>query len=316
VDNEQSPNQAPTITPIQYDGQSGRLFEIWIINALLSIVTLGIYSFWGKTKLRRYIINSFSIQNERLEYSGTGKEIFLGFLKALPIYLLLVFGWVFMGPNPILIAIIGLFFFYIIFVAIMGAKKYQFSRIRWRGVRGRIAMSPFKSGGFLALKVLCDVVTLGLIIPITDIWFYRKITGVTYFGNAKMNFEGKGTALFLNHIITLLLVIPTFGISRLWYKAALARYQYNNTTVNGISFKATHTAGSLFKLHFINGLILLFTLGLGKPITFNRNFRFFSERVSILGDINTDNIRQSEEELKKSGEGLEGVFNLDQGAFG
>jgi uncharacterized membrane protein YjgN (DUF898 family) len=35
-------------TPVVFTGKAGEYFGIWIVNLLLSIVTLGIYSAWAK----------------------------------------------------------------------------------------------------------------------------------------------------------------------------------------------------------------------------------------------------------------------------
>ena len=65
-------------------------FRIHIVNVLLSICTLGFILFWGKTRIRKYMTSHLTLQKDRLEYTGTGKELFIGFLKALLIYLPLV----------------------------------------------------------------------------------------------------------------------------------------------------------------------------------------------------------------------------------
>ena len=36
-----------------YDGQVGQIFKIWIVNILLNIVTLSLYRFWAKIRMRR-----------------------------------------------------------------------------------------------------------------------------------------------------------------------------------------------------------------------------------------------------------------------
>lgn len=76
-------------TDFEYDGKTGQLYKIWIVNVLLSIITLGIYRFWGKTRVRKYTTSSFSLHGDRFEYTGSGKELFLGFLKAL-IFLVII----------------------------------------------------------------------------------------------------------------------------------------------------------------------------------------------------------------------------------
>ena len=40
--------------PVQFNGRGGEFFGIWIVNILLSIITLGIYSAWAKVRTKRY----------------------------------------------------------------------------------------------------------------------------------------------------------------------------------------------------------------------------------------------------------------------
>src|SRR4051812_6107878 len=61
----------------------GALFKICYLNLLLTVVTLAIYRFWAKTRLRRYVWRHVAVGGESFEYTGTGKELLIGFLKAL-----------------------------------------------------------------------------------------------------------------------------------------------------------------------------------------------------------------------------------------
>jgi len=76
--------------PIEYHGKLGEIYKLWIFNLILSILTLGIYSFWGKTRMRRYLISSCSLVQDRFEYAGHGKELFFGFVKALLVLILII----------------------------------------------------------------------------------------------------------------------------------------------------------------------------------------------------------------------------------
>ena len=66
-----------------YDGDAGELLPIVLVNAVLSLVTLGLFRFWAKTRLRRYFLSRISFMGDRLAYTGTGKELFIGFLIVL-----------------------------------------------------------------------------------------------------------------------------------------------------------------------------------------------------------------------------------------
>ncbi len=67
---------------VKHNATGGEFFVIFIINFLLTVLTLGIYSFWAKARTRRYLWSHTSFDNEQFEYDGNGLEMFLGFLKA------------------------------------------------------------------------------------------------------------------------------------------------------------------------------------------------------------------------------------------
>ena len=74
---------------LQYDGTLGHLCGIWLINLFLKLVTLGIYSFLGNPPMRKYIVSSLRLFGERFEYTGTGGKLFSGFLKVVPIIIVI-----------------------------------------------------------------------------------------------------------------------------------------------------------------------------------------------------------------------------------
>src|SRR4051812_42202339 len=60
-------------------------------GAWLEFVTVGFYRFWLATDMRRHLWSHTSVDGDAAEYTGTAKELLLGFLFALailaPIYL-------------------------------------------------------------------------------------------------------------------------------------------------------------------------------------------------------------------------------------
>ena len=123
----------------------GGMADLSFMNAILKIVTLGVYQFWGKTEVRKRIWSAVRIDGEPLEYTGTGMEMFKGFLfvfaivliPALLIPLVLVFA---AGPNSPALVIYQLVayvvFLYLFGVAVYRAQRYRLTRTRWRGIRG------------------------------------------------------------------------------------------------------------------------------------------------------------------------------------
>lgn len=96
--------QAASAETVKFDGRIGELYKIFFLNLFLGIITLGIYHFWGKTRIRRYITSSFELQNDRFEYTGYGGELMWGFIKALIILLLLaipLFGFFYKNAEGV-----------------------------------------------------------------------------------------------------------------------------------------------------------------------------------------------------------------------
>lgn len=185
------------------DGRFGELFVLFIINVLLSIVTLGIYRFWGKTRIRKYVWSRSSFRGERFEYSGTGLELFLGFLFAFVIFgppFLGFYAWLYFDPppnnpqDPEFLRRIGLFYlvgfgllilaFYFIHVATFAAYRYRLSRTVWRGVRGSVSGSAW-TYGFLGFGLsMLNGLSMGWTKPWADTVLLKYRLNQTTIGSA------------------------------------------------------------------------------------------------------------------------------------
>ena len=53
---------------VRFSGQAGEYFKIWIVNIVLSIITLGIYSAWAKVRTKRYFYGNTHFKNHNFEY--------------------------------------------------------------------------------------------------------------------------------------------------------------------------------------------------------------------------------------------------------
>ena len=128
----------------EYVGRRGQLFRLALVTSVLTVLTLGLYRFWMKTRLRRYYWSAIRPGGQALEYVGEPLEKLLGFLIAV-VFLAFYIGIV----NLILmflsfallnnsfwaygVSLIGLI--PIIFYARYRARRYILARTRWRGVR-------------------------------------------------------------------------------------------------------------------------------------------------------------------------------------
>lgn len=67
-----------TATGFQFNGNAKEWFGIWIVNLLLSIVTLGIYSAWAKVRTKKYFHNNTTVEGRSFDYHATGGQILKG----------------------------------------------------------------------------------------------------------------------------------------------------------------------------------------------------------------------------------------------
>jgi uncharacterized membrane protein YjgN (DUF898 family) len=112
--------------------------------------------------------------------------------------------------------------------------------------------------------------------------------------------------LFLTFIAMFLVVPMLWSIYSAKELSTFAKY----TSAGNARFKLDATAGSLISLVIVNLLILVFTLGIGRPFIQQRLVRYLCDRISVVGTIDVDRISQSMAEMDMRGEGLADAFDI------
>ena len=211
----------------QYRGTRGELFHLAIVTTILTVITLGIYRFWAKTRIRKYIWSSAVGDGDAFEYTGTGLEEFLGFLVAvvvLAIYLgviqmvLFFFGLSFVAePTTPAEVIMMMSLLYLnllallplIFYAAYRARRYKMARTRWRGVRFGMEQGAWgyalRASGYTILMI----VSIGLLAPLANFKLEKYMIDRSWYGDAKFEQHGKWTKLYgaMKHIFIGLTVL-------------------------------------------------------------------------------------------------------------
>lgn len=73
---------------IEFKGNGGEFFRIWIVNLLLTIVTLGIYSAWAKVRTNKYFYNHTYLSQESFDYHAKPSQILMGRVIAFGLFAL------------------------------------------------------------------------------------------------------------------------------------------------------------------------------------------------------------------------------------
>lgn len=206
---------------ISWEGKGSNYVGLGFKVFFLKIITLFIYHFWGKTEVRKKLWNHVRLNNEPLEYTGTGMELFLGFLITMaivfvPAILILTGIVITFGENSneymIGMVILYIVFLYLIGVAIYSAQKYRLSRTQWRGIRGSLNGSKWQYGRTMFWTTIVSILTLGLASPWQSIKLQKIIIDDTHFGETPMEFTGKAKDIFKFYLIPWIAFIAGLGV--------------------------------------------------------------------------------------------------------
>ena len=186
--------QTPACAPLRLEqrGRAGGLTPIVLLNALLNIVSLSFYRFWGRTKVRRYIWHNTYFMDEPLEYTGTGGELFKGFLVVFflviaPIFVVNGVAQFYFGPESMVFMVInaatGVGIFFLIGVAVYRARRYRLSRTVWRGIRSGMNGSSVQYAWRMMLHQFLNVITLGWSYPWMRYRLFIRVMNETALGD-------------------------------------------------------------------------------------------------------------------------------------
>jgi len=201
---------------VGFDARPG-LAWLLIKNFLLTLVTLGFYRFWARVRVRRYFWSGIRLADEPLEYTGTGLELFIGFLIAIAVIAPFGIGYVVLKRislgNPLATGALSAayFAFLIIFVQLVSfrARRYRLSRSAWRGIGARQTGSAWRYVGIFLMTGLLTVMTLGICAPWNSVACQRYKINNTWFGDSRFTVEAKAGDLLPAWIAVLaLLVVP------------------------------------------------------------------------------------------------------------
>lgn len=212
---------SPKWVTADYLGSATPLFWLGLRTSLLTLLTLGLYRFWARTRVRRYFWSSITLEGDPLEYTGKGLEKFLGFLIAV------AFLAVYLGIFQLILSFLGLSVFSadetgefggalqlawtqaslilivpFIFYAQYRARRYVLSRTQWRGIR--FGAEP-AAWGYVWRALghwIVTIISLGLLAPRMVFWLEKYRVDRTWFGNTRFEQGGTWTMLYpaMRHI--------------------------------------------------------------------------------------------------------------------
>lgn len=220
---------------MHFRGTGGEYFAIWLVNILLTAITLGIYSAWATVRRRRYFYGNTELDGDRFDYHAQPMQILKGRLLVIGGVILF---YALLFTNLLLGIIVMLAFFALIPWIIIRSWRYNAIMSSYRGVRFNYLC---QTGRAYWVLLFCPLL---LVIGLYAVMLVLGLIGSTL---------GSPTAMIVLAAITVIMFVPMVAA----INGILATLQYD-LYVNNLRFGNSPFVAKFKKEEFIK--IALFSL--------------------------------------------------------
>lgn len=205
------------MTPVslRFTGSGKEYFKIWIVNILLTIITLGIYSAWAKVRNTRYFYGNTLLDNAPFEYHANPIQILKGRLIAFTVLALYVLTASYL---PLLNALLALLVALFVPVIITKALHFKMVMSSYRNIRFGFDQTHLGAayGAYFFFPIIAFL-TAYILWP----WVHKEMSKYRvshlFYGDSRFQTDLKTgryfLAYFLAVILSLLLFIVLIGIA-------------------------------------------------------------------------------------------------------
>lgn len=337
--------------PIEFRGQGKEYFGIWIVNLLLTLLTLGVYSAWAKVRRMQYFYRNTRLAGASFDYHGRPLAILKGRLIALA--LLLVYNLA-GTANPFLGLAVGAVIACLLPRLLLKSLQFRLHNSSYRGLRFRFNGSLRESYKVFLLLPLAALFTLYLLAPFchqrikrfqhehsrfgqTAFSFtapvgafysiYLKVLGIFIVGGAVL--AGVAIAFFDDLFVSaqagknlsafaMASTLFFFGFFALLFfirpflDARLQNLVWNHTALGPHRFVSTVSARTLFWIMLTNLIGIILSLGLYRPFAVIRLLKYRLGTVTLAAAGDLDSFLSGQAQAVAAvGEEAAELFDID-----
>ena len=218
---------------MSFTGRGGEFFGIWIVNILLSVITLGIYSAWAKVRTNQYFYGNTILDGDSFEYHAKPMQILKGRLVALVCVLLWAVANSFL---PV--------FSMVLLLAFVAALPF----LSWSNARFDSAMTSYRNVRFSFVgtlgKAYSTILGRSLIIMLAIFAVFAVI-----------GFAVQASPIAAG--IVILAGIPGVLYLQAWAMSGIASYFANGYRYGERDFSAQISSGYYFKTYLLAAVLWL-----------------------------------------------------------
>jgi uncharacterized membrane protein YjgN (DUF898 family) len=319
--------------PFEFHGTGSEYFKIWLVNFILSIVTLGIYSPWAKVRRKQYFYGSTYVQGASFEYLANPVKILKG--RAIVVGLLIVQS-IASDLLPIIGFILGLAILIIFPWLVVRSLAFNARNSAVRNIRFGFDGTVGEAAKVYVLWPVLAALTLGILFPY--VYFRQKkfivqnsgygTTGFTFTATAS-EYYGLAFSALIPIVIGIAVVAATgslfppaaflMGLVVYLYLFALFSVKttnllYNSSRLALHRLKATLRIKEYMVLVLTNSIAIALTLGLFHPWAKVRTLRYKLEHLTVVASGDLDSfIAKEQKEVSAVGEEMSDFLDFDFG---
>jgi uncharacterized membrane protein YjgN (DUF898 family) len=313
---------------LEFHGKGGEYFKIWIVNILLTILTVGIYSAWAKVRNHRYFYSNTRIGSGSFEYTANPVAILKG--RVIAVIFLIVFNYSATALPPL---------YGIMLLVLLVTMPWLINRsmaFRNRNTVYRNVRFGFDGNYMGALKAfilwpIAGVLSVGLLMPYAIFRQKQYIVENSRYGTSHFAPEFNGREVYGIAIRAFLLMLLAVGLALVpfigpllalavylmvfaYFTANMGNLVYNRSQLQSHRFESSLQTKPLAFIYLTNWLMLALTLGLAMPWARVRLARYRAEHLIVLANGSLDHFVATEESnVSALGEELGEAFDIDIG---
>jgi uncharacterized membrane protein YjgN (DUF898 family) len=191
-------DNSPRIAPFEFTGSGREYFGIWIVNILLTILTLGIYSAWAKVRRNRYFYGNTRLLGSGFDYHAKPMQILIGRIIA---FVVLVAFNIVSQLMPMIGLMLALLLLVVLPALVVRGLRFNARMSSYRNVRFGFdgtywgAVKAFIAGPLLA------TFSLGLLTPLASKWSTKYFLNNLRYGNKPFQSSPSLGAIYLVWLI-------------------------------------------------------------------------------------------------------------------
>ena len=193
---------------LRFTGTGGSYFGIWIVNLLLTVVTLGIYSAWAKVRRLQYFYRHTELAQTGFDFHGSPKRILLGRIIA---FIMLVVYNMSVRLHSIWTLVVIVALAAVLPWLLRNSLRFRLYNTSWRGTRFHFRGTVGGAYRVFLLNSFLSLITLYIMVPFAHQRLKAYQHDNSWFGQTRFSFHARAGQFYLLYLM-LLAGFLAFGI--------------------------------------------------------------------------------------------------------